>query len=179
MAVFAPTGAIALIDCENLTDPNQLAAAIRWRSAGRVELFGREINLRPWRAALAGHAIAVAAETVIAPDAPSQAADLVMAARAESLVAEGLVIIASDDLGFERLAGVARWPSLDAAGLLALVVEELGGGDWVGLGGVGDHMARRFRLSLRGRLDHLARKAGVEIRMGKCGPELRPNSSHR
>ena len=66
---------IALIDCENLTSTAQLAAASRWMGFGRVELFGRAALLAPWRVALTGLGVSVAAETLIADDAPTQAAD--------------------------------------------------------------------------------------------------------
>ena len=126
---------IALIDCENLTSTAQLAAASRWMGFGRVELFGRAALLAPWRVALTGLGVSVAAETLIADDAPTQAADQAMARRVDSIIAQGgagLVAIASNDKGFDadmaRLAEAGipamRCGDLTVPETLALVVRD-------------------------------------------------------
>ena len=180
-----PRGAYALIDCENLTSAPQHAAASRWSGFGRVELFGRAALVAPWRRALASFAIAVADETIIADDAPSQAADQAMARRVDELIRAqppgGLIAIASNDRGFDadiaRLlrAGIPaeRHRDLTVPETLALVVAEQAGGDWAAAGGIGDHLRRRFGLTLRGRVETLARAAGLEVRRGPAGLMLR------
>lgn len=179
------TGAVVLIDCENLTSPRQLAEARRWRGFGRVELFGREALMVPWRRELARLGLAAAAETLVADDAPSQAADQEMSRRADVLAAlmppPARIVIASNDLGFD--ADIAR---LGAAGhaasrqgdlsdplVLRLMVGDLRGRDgWAAAGGVGDHLFRRFGIRLHGRLDQLAAAAGVAVERGKTGVRL-------
>ena len=176
--------AFALIDCENLTSTPQLAAASRWSGFGRIELFGREALMIPWRQALAGLGLPVAAETLIADDAPSQAADQAMARRVDGIIAEGstgLVAIASNDKGFDadiaRLteAGIRalRCRDLTVPQTLALVVREQAGEGWASAGGIGDHLRRRFGIVLRGRVEDLAKAAGLEIRRTKAGLMLR------
>jgi len=180
-----PRESFALIDCENLTSASQHAAASRWSGFGRVELFGRAALVVPWRRALAAFAIAVADETIIADDAPSQAADQAMARRVDELIrtqaSGGLVAIASNDRGFDadiaRLlqAGIPaeRHRDLTVPETLALVVAEQAGEDWAAAGGIGDHLRRRFGLTLRGRVETLARAAGLEVRRGPSGLMLR------
>ena len=175
----------SLIDCENLAGRPQRAAAGRWSGCDRVELFGRAALVAPWRAALAAHAIAVAAETIVADDAPSQAADQAMARRVDQLIAlpqtPELVLIASNDKGFDadiaRLiqAGIpaGRNRDLTVPETLALVVMEQAGDDWAGAGGIGDHLRRRFGITLRGRIEPLAAAAGLEVRRGPEGLMLR------
>ena len=174
----------ALIDCENLTAAAQLASASRWIGFGRVELFGRAALIAPWRMRLTGLGVTVAAETLIADDAPSQAADQAMARRVDAIIAQGgadFVAIASNDKGFD--ADIAR---LTAAGIsalrcgdltvpetLALVVKEQAGEGWVAAGGIGDHLRRRFGIILRGRVEELAKAAGLEISRTKAGLMLR------
>jgi hypothetical protein len=181
----------ALIDCENLTAAAQLAAASRWMGFGRVELFGRAALMAPWRAALTGLGISVAAETLIAEDAPTQAADQAMARRVDAIIAQGgagLVAIASNDKGFD--ADIARLteagiPALRCGDLtvpetLALVVREQSGEGWAAAGGIGDHLRRRFGIILRGRVEDLAKAAGLEISRTKAGLMLRlPNTAPR
>lgn len=180
---------IVLIDCENLTGRPRLEAAGRWAGAGRLELFGRETSMVPWRVELARRGLAVAAETPVPEDAPSQAADQAMAAAVRGLIARsvaGMVIIASNDKGFAgdisalSKAGIpARQDfDLDPAGLLRLVVKETAGPDgWAGAGGVGDHLARRFGLDFRGRLPDLARRAGLAVRHDRRGLWIGQNGS--
>ncbi|TAN60815.1 MAG: hypothetical protein EPN20_13275 [Magnetospirillum sp.] len=183
-------GHIALIDCENLTSDTQRAAASRWSGFGRVELFGRVALVTPWRLALAAADIAVTAETFVADDAPSQAADQAMAWRVDALIRTGtaaLVVIASNDKGFDadiaRLAaaGIAagRHRDLTVPETLALVVREQAGDDWAAAGGIGDHLRRRFGIRLRGRVEALARAAGLETRHGPAGLMLRVNTAPR
>lgn len=176
---------ISLIDCENLTAAAQLQTVRRWRGYDRIELFGRAALLAPWRAALAAAGMAVAAETVIADDAPSQAADQAMARRVDELIARperpSRLAIASNDKGFDadiaraRAAGIAaeRHRDLGHPGLLRLVVEEVAGTEWTAAGGIGDHLRRRFGITLGGRVEALARAAGLEMRRDKNGLMLR------
>ncbi|CAA7618439.1 conserved hypothetical protein [Candidatus Terasakiella magnetica] len=179
------TGAVVLIDCENLTSPRQLAEACRWRGFGRVELFGREARMAPWRCELGLLGLAAAAETVVADDAPSQAADQEMSRRTDTLTTlvppPALIVIASNDLGFDadirRLsdAGYAasRQGDLSDPEVLRLIMGSLCGQDgWAAAGGVGDHLFRRFGIHLRGRLDQLAAAAGVVVERGKAGVRL-------
>jgi len=164
---------IVLIDCENLTGRQHLAAGFRWRGWW-IELFGRKIHLDRWRSALAGHGLAPAAETVIADDAAPQEADLAIGRRVDTLLTERplAVTIASNDSDFDpdiaRLAaaGLAatRSGDLGPAALLALVTAELARDGWADAGPVGERLARDFGLSLKGRLRPLAAKAGVTIR---------------
>lgn len=178
------SGYFALIDCENLTSAPQLAAASRWAGFGRIELFGRETLMSPWRQALAGLGLPVAAETLIADNAPSQAADQAMARRVDAIIAEGgagLVAIASNDKGFDadiaRLteAGIPalRCRDLTVPQTLALVVREQAGAGWAAAGGIGDHLRRRFGIVLRGRVEDLAKAAGLEVRRTKAGLMLK------
>ena len=176
---------LSLIDCENLASAAQRAAASRWSGFERVELFGRAALVAPWRRALAEIAMTAAAETLVADDAPSQAADQAMARRVDALIAQpvppALVVIASNDKGFDadvaRLiqAGIPaeRHRDLTVPETLALVVAEQAGGDWAAAGGIGDHLRRRFGLTLRGRVETLARAAGLEVRRGPAGLMLR------
>jgi hypothetical protein len=178
------TGTIVLIDCENLTSSRQLESLGRWAGAGRFELFGRESAMAPWRAALSRRNMAVAAETPIPDEAPSQAADQAIALAVRNIAsagATGPVVIASNDKGFaadvahlSSLGIVARQDfDLDEAGLLRLVVAEIAGQDgWASGGGVGDHLVRRFGLQIRGRLAELAARAGLGLRHGRTGPVL-------
>ncbi|MDO8605494.1 MAG: hypothetical protein Q7R40_03060 [Phaeospirillum sp.] len=171
---------IALIDCENLASTVQRAAACRWVGFDRVELFGRAPLVAPWRDLLT-----VAAEIIIADDAPSQAADQAMARRVDHLIAQPapprLVVIASNDKGFDadiaRLgrAGVKaeRQGDLTVPQTLALVVVQLAGNGWVAAGGVGDHLRRRFGIALHGRVEALAKAAGLELRHTPAGPMIR------
>jgi hypothetical protein len=173
--------ATILIDCENLTGPRRLETAGRWLGAGRFELFGRRAAMAPWREELQRRGWPVAAEHPVPDDAPSQAADRAVARRVDELVraaAAGPLVIASNDLGFAadveraRQAGVeARQDSdPDESGLLRLVVAETAGPDgWAGAGGVGDHLARRFGMPVRGRLDVLAERAGLKLRRDRNG----------
>ncbi len=175
------TGTIVLIDCENLTSSRQLESLGRWAGAERLELFGREGAMAPWREALSRRKMAIAAETLIADDAPTQAADQAIALAVRALASHGLtgpVVIASNDKGFA--ADIAHLSSLgitarqdfdlDAAGLLRLVVTEIAGLDgWASGGGVGDHLVRRFGLPIRGRLGPLAARAGLVLRHGRSG----------
>ena len=167
---------IVLIDCENLTGAPRLESLGRWAGAARLELFGRDAAMTPWRAALARRGLAVAAETLVADDAPSQAADQEMARRVVRLIAQadpGPVVIASNDKGFaadlDRLAeaGIPGRQDFDLTEVetLRLVVAETAGADgWAGAGGIGDHLKRRFGLDTRGRLEALAHRAGLEIK---------------
>lgn len=182
--------AISLIDCENVSSEIQRASASRWSGFARVELFGRAALVAPWRRVLAEHAIPVTAETIIADDAPSQAADQAMARRVDELIATekpALVAIVSNDKGFD--ADIAR---LTAAGIpakrcrdltvpetLALVVEEQAGNGWAAAGGIGDHLRRRFGITLRGRVEDLAKAAGLEVRRTPAGLMLRVNTARR
>lgn len=173
--------AIVLIDCENLTGARRLAAAGRWAGAARYELFGRRAAMAPWRDEMARRGWAVAAEHPVPDDAPSQAADQAVARRVDDLIGTGLagpLVIASNDLGFAldveraRRAGIeARQDlDLDELGLLRLVVAEIAGQDgWAAAGGIGDHMTRRFGVSVRGRLESLAARAGLERRRDRSG----------
>jgi hypothetical protein len=173
-----------LIDCENLTAASQLASASRWTGFDRVELFGRAALMTPWRAALTGLGVTVAAETLIADDAPTQAADQAMARRVEAIIVQGgagLVAIASNDRGFDadiaRLteAGISamRCGDLTVPETLALVVREQAGEGWASAGGIGDHLRRRFGITLRGRVEDLAKAAGLETCRTKAGLMLR------
>jgi len=171
--------AIALIDCENLTAGPQRQIASLWSGFGRIELFGRLGLVDPWRGLLL-----VERETIIADDAPSQAADQEIAARVDALIAApkppSRVEIASNDKGFDadirRLlaAGIAarRQGDLSPAEALRFLVAEQAVDGWASAGGVGDHLLRRFGLRLRGRLDHLAKAAAVEIRRTPSGVML-------
>jgi len=173
--------AIVLIDCENLTSLRQLESLGRWAGAGRVELFGREASMVPWRKALARRGIRVAAETPIPDDAPSQAADQAIARAVWDMAARlvpGPVVIASNDKGFAAdiahlaAAGImARQDfDLDETSLLRLVVRETARPDgWTAAGGVGDHLIRRFGLDIRGRLPALAARAGITLRHDRTG----------
>ena len=80
---------LVLIDCENLTGRHQVAAGFRWRGVERIETFGRAGDLARWRRGLARWGRVADAETVIADDAPSQAADLAIGRRVEALLAAG------------------------------------------------------------------------------------------
>lgn len=173
--------AVVLIDCENLTGTRRLAAAGRWAEAGRYELFGRRAAMAPWRTELARRGWAVAAEHPVPDDAPSQAADQAIALRMEELVrtaGTGRLVVASNDLGFAGDVERARQADvearqdfdLDEVGLLRLVVAETAGPDgWAGAGGLGDHLSRRFGISLRGRLEDLAKRAGLAQRRDRSG----------
>ena len=174
----------ALIDCENLASAVQRAAASRWAGCERIELFGRAALVAPWRQALAAAALTVADETIIADDAPSQAADQAMARRVDGLIATdrpARVVIASNDKGFDadiaRLlaAGIAaeRHRDLTVPETLALVVAEQAGNGWAAAGGIGDHLHRRFGITLRGRVEALARAAGLEVRRTPAGLMLK------
>ncbi|CUW41814.1 conserved protein of unknown function (Cation/multidrug efflux pump 21-114) [Magnetospirillum sp. XM-1] len=173
--------AIVLIDCENLTGTRRLEALGRWAGAGRIELFGREAAMAPWRAALARRGLPAAAETPVPDDAPSQAADQAIA-RAVRLMTTpppaGPVVIASNDRGFAAdiahltAMGIAARQDfdLDDGGLLRLVVVEIAGaGGWAAAGGVGDHLIRRFGLDIRGRLPSLATRAGLSLKRDRTG----------
>ncbi|ARJ64670.1 hypothetical protein WV31_02780 [Magnetospirillum sp. ME-1] len=173
--------AIVLIDCENLTGPRRLEALGRWAGSGRIELFGRETAMAPWRAALARRGETVAAETPVPEDAPSQAADEAIARTVRHMAARppaGPVVIASNDKGFAAdiahltAMGIAARQDfdLDECGLLRLVVSEIAGVDgWAAAGGVGDHLIRRFGLDIRGRLPNLASRAGLSVRRDRTG----------
>ncbi len=141
--------------------------------------------MAPWRLALAAAGLEVADETVIAEDAPSQAADQAMARRVDQLIASSdrpeRLAIASNDKGFDAViaralaAGVTaeRHRDLGHPDLLRLVVGELAGEGWAAAGGVGDHLRRRFGLRLGGRIEALARAAGIELRREKSGVMMR------
>lgn len=177
--------AIVLIDCENLTGTRQLESLGRWTGAARVELFGREAAMAPWRAALNRRGVPVAAETPVPDDAPSQAADQAIARAVRDLASRGLdslaagpVVIASNDRGFA--ADIAHLTALgidarqdfdlDDGGMLRLVVVEIAGiGNWAAAGGIGDHLVRRFGLDIRGRLPFLAARAGLSLRRDRTG----------
>ncbi len=164
---------VALIDCENLTGFRPLAAARQWAGWDRVELFGRLALVQRWRRVLDAAGIAIAAEILVADDAPSQAADECMAARVLALIAApfppSVVAIASNDLGFGRdiarlgAAGIAARQHKDPgdAEILALIVAELGGHTTAAV--AGDMLWQRFRLRLNGRVDALATKAGLTV----------------
>ncbi|EME68823.1 hypothetical protein H261_16453 [Paramagnetospirillum caucaseum] len=181
--------AIVLIDCENLTGTRRLEALSRWAGAGRIELFGRQGAMAPWRAALARRGLAAATETPVPDDAPSQAADQAIASAVRNLAVRpipGPVVIASNDKGFAadiaglRAAGIAARQDfdLDEAGLLRLVVAEIARPDgWAAAGGVGDHLSRRFGLDIRGRLSALAERAGLALRHDRTGPWLSLNGT--
>jgi hypothetical protein len=180
---------IVLVDCENLTGTRRLEACGRWAGAGRLELFGRESALAPWRQGLARRGMAVAAETPVPEDAPSQAADQAMARAVRALIAQavaGPVIIASNDKGFAAdiaaldAAGIAARQDfdLDVCGLLRLVIGELApGGGWAAAGGIGDHLLRRFGVDFRGKLPDLARRAGLAARRDAGGWWIGQNGS--
>ncbi|MBI3444498.1 MAG: hypothetical protein HY055_03860 [Magnetospirillum sp.] len=182
------SNAIVLIDCENLTGSPRLEGLGRWAGFGRIELFGREGTMAPWRDAIRDRGLTIAAETLVADDAPSQDADQRIARRVDELIAQpvgGLVVIASNDKGFAadlaRLAqaGLPARQDKDPteAEILRLVVAEIAGEDgWAGAGGVGDHLRRRFRLDTRGRLEALARRAGLEIRKNTSGLWMKNSS---
>ncbi len=184
---------IVLIDCENLTGARRRALAFRWRGFDRVELFGRAALMAPWRAALAAEGLVVAAEWPVAADAPPQAADDLIAGRAAALAPERplLVAIASNDRGFAaalaRLAasGLAAEQHRDpaAAELLRLVVAARARDGWADAAAIGTVMAERFGISLKGRLDQLAAKAGLAVARGRDGVRLgldRPDAApHR
>ncbi|BAE49473.1 hypothetical protein [Paramagnetospirillum magneticum] len=175
------TAAIVLIDCENLTGTRRLESLGRWAGAGRLELFGREGFMAPWRMALARRGLAAAAETPVPDDAPSQAADQAIARTVDALIAAGTsgpVVIASNDKGFA--VDIARMTAegmaarqdfdLDEAGLLRLVIGEIARPDgWAAAGGVGDHLIRRFGLDIRGRLGPLAARSGCAVRHDRTG----------
>ncbi|WP_096704017.1 NYN domain-containing protein [Magnetospirillum sp. 15-1] len=175
------SNAIVLIDCENLTSPRQLESLGRWAGAGRVELFGREAAMAPWRKALARRGIAVAAETPVPDDAPSQAADQAIARAVREMAARpvpGPVVIASNDKGFAAdidhlsAAGIEARQDFDLneTGLLRLVMKEIARPDgWAAAGGIGDHLIRRFGLDIRGRLATLAARAGITLRRDRTG----------
>ncbi len=166
---------VALIDCENLSSPAQRQVVRRWRDFGRIELFGREALVEPWRRALATAGLTATAETLVPDDAPPQAADRIMAERMRGLTeAEdkpAFIAIASNDKGFDadiahaREAGVMaeRQGDPTAPQLLRLVAEELATDGWAPVAGVGDHLARRFGLRLGGRVEALARAAGMDL----------------
>lgn len=163
---------IVLIDCENLTAHRQREALGRWAGAARFELFGRRAAMAPWRAALARRGLSVAAEHPVPDDAPDQAADLLMAARATEAATGGtMVIIASNDKGFDALGpAVRRDGDLDELGLLRLIAAELAGPDGRAAGGgLGDHLRRRFGLETRGRLPGLAVRAGLTVKRDARG----------
>lgn len=164
--------AIVLIDCENLTAGAQREALGRWAGAACFELFGRRAAMAPWRIALTRRGLGVAAEHPVPDDAPDQAADLLMAARATLAAADGTaVIIASNDKGFDALGPtVRRDGDLGELGLLRLTVSELAGPDgWAAGGGLGDHLRRRFGLETRGRLPGLAARAGLSVKRDSRG----------
>ena len=102
----------------------------------------------------------------------------------EAIIAQGgvdLVAIASNDKGFDadiaRLteAGIPakRCGDLTVPETLALVVREQAGEGWAAAGGIGDHLRRRFGIILRGRVEDLAKAAGLEISRTKAGLMLR------
>lgn len=173
--------AIVLIDCENLTGTRRIEALGRWAGALRIELFGREAAMAPWRAALVRRGITVAAETPVPDDAPSQAADEAIARAVRDMAARplpGPVVIASNDKGFAAdiayltsLGIAARQDfDLDDGGLMRLVVNEIAGAEgWAAAGGVGDHLIRRFGLDIRGRLPVLAARAGLSVKRDRTG----------
>lgn len=127
----------------------------------------------------------ITAETVIAEDAPSQAADQAMARRVDELIAAterpNLIAIASNDKGFDAdvaralAAGLTaeRHRDLTHPQLLHLVVQEVAGEGWTSAGGVGDHLRRRFGLKLGGRVEALAKAAGLDVRRERSGLMLR------
>jgi len=170
---------IVLIDCENLTGRHQLAAGFRWRGFERIEIFGRAADLARWRRALAGWGCVPAVETVIADDAPPQAADQAIGRRVDALLVDrpDLVVISSNDGDFDpdiaRLvaAGIpaSRAGDPGPAALLALVVADLAVDGWADAGPVGERLARDFAVSLKGRLPALAAKAGVAMTRGATG----------
>ncbi len=173
---------IVLIDCENLTGARRRALAFRWRGFDRVELFGRAALMAPWRAALAAEGLVVAAEWPVAADAPPQAADDLIAGRAAALAPERplLVAIASNDRGFAVALGRLAAAGIPAeqhrdpapAELLRLVVAARAREGWAEAAEIGTVLAERFGLSLRGRLDQLAAKAGVAVARGPGGVRL-------
>ncbi|KIL97239.1 hypothetical protein CCC_00300 [Paramagnetospirillum magnetotacticum MS-1] len=185
------TDAIVLIDCENLTGAHRLETLGRWAGADRLELFGREGFMAPWRAALARKGLVAAAETPVPDDAPSQAADQAIARTVDGLMAArapGPVVIASNDKGFA--ADIARLTAagilarqdfdLDDAGLLRLVITEIARPDgWAAAGGIGDHLIRRFGLDIRGRLGALAARSGFGLRHDRTGLWLSLPESRR
>lgn len=170
---------IVLLDCENLTGKRRLEAAGLWLVAASRELFGREAAMAPWRAVLAERGGEAGRETPVPDDAPSQAADLLMAERAGELARTGTaVVIASNDRGFDAVAEGLRIQGLDVrrvgdpdpCGLLRLVVDEIAGPDgWAAAGGLGDHLSRRFAVDVRRRLPDLARRAGLGVRRDRHG----------
>lgn len=178
---MTPDSSIVLIDCENLTGTRRLETLGRWTGAGRLELFGREAAMAPWREALTRRGWAIAAETPVPDDAPSQAADQAIARAVKNLAARavsGPVVIVSNDKGFaadiEHLTaqGIAARQDfdLDETGLLRLVMSETARPDgWASAGGVGDHLIRRFGLDIRGRLARLAERAGLTLRRDRTG----------
>jgi len=178
---MTPDSPIVLIDCENLTGTRRLEALGRWSGAARLELFGRQAAMAPWRDALTRRGWAIATETPVPDDAPSQAADQAMARAVRILAAQGVsgpVVIASNDKGFaadiDHLAAMgipARQDfDLDETGLLRLVMAEIARPDgWVSAGGIGDHLIRRFGLDIRGRLVRLAERAGITLRRDRTG----------
>ncbi len=154
-----------------------MALAFRWRGFDRVELFGRAALMAPWRAACTRDGLAVAAEWPVPDDAPSQAADRVIAARAETLAGEqpARLVIASNDRGFlpvaARLGGEVHGDP-DPATLLRLVAAAISRDGWAEAAAVGTILAERFGLSLKGRLPQLAAKAGLVVARGPAGPRL-------
>ncbi|OAN52215.1 hypothetical protein A6A04_00500 [Paramagnetospirillum marisnigri] len=176
---------VVLIDCENLSSPAQRQTVRRWRDFGRIELFGRDLLVEPWRRALVKAGLTANAEVLVPDDAPPQAADQIMAARIRQLTERaprpGFIVIASNDKGFDadialaRAEGVAAERQGDPSHpqLLRLVAEELASDGWAPVAGVGDHLARRFGLRLGGRVEALARAAGMELARRPGGLWLR------
>jgi hypothetical protein len=164
---------IVLIDCENLTADRQMAVAFRWHDFDRIELFGRAAPIRRWTRALAHHAMVATGLYPVAEDAPSQAADDAIAARVGtwSVAQPDLVVVASNDNGFDALlarlhaAGIAaaQHRDPDPAEILRLVATHLATNGRAQAAAVGTITAERFGLSLKGRLDQLAAKAGLTL----------------
>ncbi len=156
-----------------------MALAFRWRGFDRVELFGRAALMALWRAACAREGLAVAAEWPVPDDAPSQAADQIIATRATILAAgaPARLVIASNDRGFAPVAarlGAERHGDPDPATLLRLVAGATARDGWADAAAVGTILAERFGLSLKGRLPQLAAKAGLRLARGPAGWRLAP-----
>ena len=150
-----------------------MAVAFRWKNFQRIELFGRSRPMQGWLAELARHSMAPTLLHPIAEDAPSQAADDAIARRVQALAADhpALVVIASNDNGFAtsinfltgRGISALQHRDLSSGEILRLVFTHLAENGRAQAAAVGTLTAERFGLSLKGRLEQLAPKAGLAV----------------
>lgn len=160
----------ALIDCENLTHPRHLGWAGRWRGFEHVELFGRAWAVARWRLALQRPC----AETIIADDAPPQAADTAIQARLVEITENppSRIVLASNDSDFlpdfERLSQAGftiEWVRdlRSPSAAIRLAVAELGSGGRASAAAVGELLWVRYGIRTKGRLREFVRQAGGTV----------------